>query len=186
MNIEGLSDHELHYILLGTAPEAINRPYWAVKVADTGDPAKDWISEAHPKVDLVNATVRNTDWTRDVVHPGHCATIKDLWLFCPSNRLSPSGNTAHIPIHEPNTAFEMKVGSLMSNVATSERHLHAMLVGRVNDRKSGEAVCFIWDEDYGVMWEPWMTNVRPPGMGTWREGIAPLHGLNYNEIGLVL
>jgi hypothetical protein len=186
MNIEGLSDRELHYILLGTAPEAINRPYWAVKVAETGDPAKDWISEAHPKVDLVNATVRSTDWTRDVVHPGHSATIKDLWLFCPPNRLSPGGNTAHIPIHEPNTAFEMKVGSLMSNLATSERHMHAMLVGRVNDRKSGEAVVFIWDEDYGVMWEPWHTNVRPPGMGTWREGIAPLHGLNYNEIGLVM
>ena len=185
MSIEGLSDRELHYILLGTPPEAINRAYWAVKIDETGDPAKDWISEAHPKVDLLKATACNTDWTADVVRPGHCDHIKDLWLFCPPNQLSPGGNTAHIPIYEPYTAFEMKVGTFMTNLVTGERQTRAMLVGRVNDRASGDAVVFIWDHDYGVMWEPWHTNVRPPGMGTWREGIAPLGTLAYDQIGMV-
>ena len=33
--IEGISDKELNYILVGVAPEAITRAYWVVKIDET-------------------------------------------------------------------------------------------------------------------------------------------------------
>src|SRR6266566_4973317 len=89
--------------LLGCSLLQIERPYWAAKIKDAEDDSA-WVSEAHWKYDLVNGTKRLTDWTQDLVANDLTWEIRELWMFCPPNPMSPCGNTVRLPIVHPGSA----------------------------------------------------------------------------------
>lgn len=155
-----------------------DRAYWAARLSDGS-----WRSELDTRHEIRTGTVRPFDWSLDLVDTGDVLKIRELWLFCPPNRLSPLGNTARLPIVEPGTAFQFKVGNLFA-VGASGRNKAAQIIGRIDDKVSGACTCFIWDEELRAMGQPWQTNVND--FGTWRDGIMPIGELDLRVLGVKL
>lgn len=152
-----------------------NRAYWAVKLKDGS-----WVCELDPVTNFRRAEQRTLDWSLDIVGTGDVKRIDELWLFCPRSKTSPGGNTARLKITEPGTAFVLKVG----HVSIERRQATAVMIGRVENKLTGDCVCFIWDSVMKAMSQPWYSNVYH--LGTWREGVAPLGRLAFDVVGLDL
>lgn len=185
-------------LLNGRTLMQIDRSYWAAKLT-----SGRWISEAHKKTDLVRGTERLTDWTGDLVETGLVRDIAELWLLCPPGRVSLSGNTARLPIIEPGTAFQFKVGTFDSNFAESGRTTQGHIIGRVTDKASGACECFIWDareealytpETTRLVWDatlhcflsvyPCCTSVN--NFNAWSDHVAHIGQLGHDVLGLQL
>src|SRR6266849_2969517 len=114
--------NQLVHQLLGCSLLQITKSYWAVRLDND-----EWLCEARVHTDLYRGVERHFEWYEDLVANGDCMRIKELWLLCPPNRLSPLGNTARLPIVEPGTAFDFKVATADSNIAatwkTQEAHI---------------------------------------------------------------
>lgn len=170
--------NDLAYQLLGRSILQIERAYWAAKL-DTDE----WLCEARTHVDLVRGTERQFEWYGDLVANGDCLRIKELWLLCPPNALSPLGNTARLPIIEPGTAFDFKVAGATSDFLTTERYQEAHIIGRVDDKVSGACTCFIWDERYRMLCQPYYSNVHK--FGRWRENLPDYLEIAVEKAGVV-
>jgi hypothetical protein len=150
-----------------------DRAYWAAKLQD-----HRWISELDQRMG------RSFDWTLDAVDTGDVLKIKELWLFCPPNSVSPLGNTARLPITEPGTAFQFKVASVDGFLDGMERKVESQIIGRVDDKATGACTCFIWDAQLRVLSTPWQSNIH--SFGSWREGIAKIGALSPQVLGVRL
>src|SRR5687767_4806805 len=155
-----------------------DRAYWGAKLSDGS-----WRCELDERHEIRTASMRPFDWTLDMVDTGDVLKIKELWLFCPPTPLSPLGNTARLPIKEPGTALQFKVGNLFEMGAVG-RNVAGRIIGRVDNKETGECTCFIWDEELRVMSAPWRSNVY--NFGSWRDGIAPQGRLNLDTLGVRL
>lgn len=156
----------------------VDRPYWAVKLANG-----TWQCELDSRFDLRRGEKRPFDWTLDLIDTGDIAHIRELWLFCPPTKASPLGNTARLPIVEPHTAFQFKVASYDA-VGAWRKALESQVIGRVDNKETGDCTVFIWDAPLKVMSTPWQSNVYH--FGSWREGIAPIGALSHAVLGLRL
>jgi len=130
--------------------------YWAVKL-DSGK----WLREIDERFDLARATRRRMDWALDLVADGQTNHIRELWLFCPPGRLSPTGNSARLPLKQhahlalPGTFFQFKVATVDATMGgVVGRRVESQVIGHVYDQASGDCVCFIWDAQLRVMSEP--------------------------------
>ena len=126
--------------LLGCPLLEITRSYWAVKL-NTGE----WVCEARVKTDLYRGEERHYDWSNDLVANEDVLKITELWLLCPPSKTSPLGNTARLEITEPGTAFQFKIATADSNVASTSRSLQAHVIGRLDNKENGDCTCFIYD-----------------------------------------
>lgn len=161
-----------------------DRVYWAVKLAS---------GQMYSELTLMNdpsfpAGKRPFDWALDLVANGEVKRIKELFLFCPPNRYNPAGQTARLPLLEPGTAFQFKVGFLDSNLAGGTRSFVAQVIGRVDDKETGDCTCFVWDglacHGEGALLTPFSSNVYR--FGTWRPEIAPIGQISFEVQGLSL
>lgn len=167
----------LTYKLLGGPLQKISRSYWAIRLKNDV-----WMCEARiADIDVRLGKERFYDWSKDVVDTDLVEQIEELWLLCPPNKVSPLGNTARLPITQPRTAFQFKVGSASSNLAETHRQVEAQIIGRVIN-SDGDCECFVWDDFYQCMTELWKTNVDR--MGTWRSGLPPRGQLSHEALGL--
>ncbi len=184
-----------------TIPFPGDSAYWAVKFK-----SGKWVCER----DIVSpfmAPARSLDWTLDIQSTGDWRAISELWLFCPQSKESPFGATAHLPISEPGTAFQLKVATMDSNFAESQRSLQAHIIGRVNNFETGACDCWIYDYVLGALlvfpqtherdgriipddqeYGPFKSSVY--NFGSWRKpvsgkiGIPPLGPLNLQVLGI--
>lgn len=170
---------QLVYQLLGRSLLEIDRSYWAVKLDND-----EWVCEARMHTDVYRGVERQYEWYEDIVANGDGAHIKELWLLCPANKLSPLGNTARLPILQPWTAFDFKVNHASSNFVQTWKTQEAHIIGRVDDKATGDCTCFIWDDRYSVLCEPFCTNVY--NFGTWKSSLPPRGELALEKIGVKL
>lgn len=190
---------------LGCPLQMITRSWWAVRL-NTGE----WVCEARVKTDVYKGIERHFDWSNDLVACGDVNRITQLWLFCPPSKTSPFGNTAHLDITEPGTAFQFKVAMADSNIAMTSRSLQAHIIGKVTNKETGECDAFIWDDvQQGLctpeteIYDPHspQTNFRRVDASgrlctagktsvydfhSWREGIAKLGRLELRTLGVRL
>lgn len=172
---------------IGSIPE--HTPYWAVKLRGMGDLKERWICEADPNPSkLLNPNHYFYDWTLDLVSTNDILRVEQLWLFCPRNRISPQGNTATLSFTPADIgcAFHFNVGQ-----QTMFGRIDHRIIGKVTDRRNGDCVCFIWDDELRALGAPWETNIYR--FGTWRPGVpgksggvAPIPPLTHEVIGLRL
>lgn len=171
--------NKLVHQLLGCSLLQIDRAWWAVRLDND-----EWLCEARLHTDLCKGTERHFEWYEDLVANGDCMRIKELWLLCPPNALSPLGNTAYLPISEPGTAFDFKVASASSNFIETWKTQEAHIIGRVTDKASGNCECFIWDERYSCLCQPYKTNIHH--FGRWRENLPEFKALAFEKMGVRL
>jgi hypothetical protein len=172
------STNELVYQLLGCSLLQIDRSWWAVKLDND-----EWLCEARIHT-TPTGEIRHFDWTNDLVATGDIMRVKEVWLLCPANKRSPMGNTARMPIVEPGTAFQFKVGSADSDFVTTTKQMEGHIIGRVTNKETGACECFVWDARYRFMTRPWKTTVA--NMGTWRKNIPPRGPLELTQLGVKL
>lgn len=170
---------QLAYQLLGCSLLQLDRSWWAVRLEND-----EWLCEARMHTDLLRGNERHFEWYEDLVCNGDCLRITELWLLCPPNQLSPLGNTARLPITEPGTAFDFKIAHATSNFTETWRTMEAHVIGRVDDKATGDCTCFIWDDRYSVLCEPFHSNIH--NFGTWRESLAPRGPLAWEKMGVRL
>lgn len=173
------STSQLAYQLLGCSILQINRAWWAVRLDND-----EWLCEARVHTDLHKGVERHYEWYEDLVANGDCMRIKELWLLCPPNALSPLGNTARLPIVEPGTAFNFKIARASSNFVETWKTQEAHIIGRVDDKVTGACACFIWDDRYSLLTEPFHSNIH--NFGTWRESLPPRGPLAWEKMGVKL
>jgi hypothetical protein len=172
-------------------PFMIDYPVWAVKLT-TGK----FLSERDTVWDELQRSVgaggvgvtryikpskRPFDWTLDVVNNGDWKKIKELWMVCPPNTVSPLGNTAKLPITEPGTAFMFKTRHLSIGPGKPEYHL---IIGRVDNKITGDCTYFVYDCLLHGMSEPLQNNVY--NFQSWRPEIGRIGMLGLDAIGLHL
>lgn len=126
---------------------------------------------------------RPFDWALDLVASGDIRRVKELWLICPPNPGNPLGQTAKLPIVEPGTAFQFKVGFVDGNIAGTVQSRASQLIGRVTDKVNGDCECFVWDVGLRAL-GTWNSNIYH--MGSWRADIAPPTQLAFDVLGLSL
>lgn len=145
------------------------RSYWKVKLT-TG---KEF-SECDHSFDLLRG-LRSVDWALDVVGSGDNARIAELTLCTPQG-------DATMPITESYTAFQLKRG--ISDLFTLNRTLQAQIIGRVDNKETGDCTAVIWDVVEQKLYIDHKTNVR--NFKTWREGMADIGALNLEVVGVRL
>jgi hypothetical protein len=199
--------------LLGCPLQQITRSYWAVKLT-TGE----WLCEARvtrwiPRGDkhridsLPHGQERHFDWTLDLVSTGDVKKVTQLWLLCPPSKTSPLGNTARLDISEPGTAFQFKIATADSSIASpATRTLQAHIIGKVIDKLTGTCECYIYDPVEDGMITP-ETQIFDPVQGvrrdaagepiyagrtnvynfhSWRPSLAPPGRLHLDMLGVSL
>jgi hypothetical protein len=154
-----------------------DRPYWAVKLT-----SGKMLTELDTQFDHLHGYARPFDWTLDLVSTGDILKVTELWLFCPSNVLNPRGQIARLPIPEPGTAFQFKVG-MMDAFGEPGRGMIAQCIGRVDDKETGVCTCFVWDTQLGAL-GTWSSNIY--AMGSWREDIGAIGAVSHDVLGLTL
>ncbi len=177
--------------VLGSAlsPFLIRHSIWAAKMLDGRFLSeRDWVKVGNnPDDTRYPASKRPFDWTLDLVATGDIKKIAELWLLCPPTKESPLGECAKLPIVEPGTAFQLKVGFLNTTGGTgvdTREDRAAQVIGRVDDKETGECTCFIYDSEMRKLSTPWHSTIY--AFGTWRDGIAPLGRLSPDVLGLSL
>jgi hypothetical protein len=155
-----------------------DKAYWAVKLSND-----KWCSEIDQRFEPRNGLIRPFDWSLDLVDTGDIANVKELWLFCPPNIHNPLGSTARLPIVEPNTAFQFKIGNSYAFGADG-RELQSQIIGRVVDKETGDCEFFAWDAPLKVMSSPMKNNIY--NFTSWRPGIANLGELSLDVLGVKL
>lgn len=167
-------------LLGGNTLLQIQRSYWAAKLNDGS-----WLSEAWVKTDVRVGGRRHYDWTNDLVATGDVERVTELWLLCPSSAPSPQGNTVRVPIHEPGTAFQFKRGAFNTNIVQGRKLMIAQAIGRLDDKATGEAVVFLWDQLRFALFAPWYVNLYDPhGLGAWRDDTLPVPALEFRQLGI--
>lgn len=153
-----------------------NRSYWAVRLADDR-----WLCEIDPKVNIVTGEKRELGWLDDIIANGDIDRIRELWMFCPVSPGHPFGQTAHLKIKEPGTAFVLNGRALA--IGGNMKYQTYQAIGRVDDKLTGGCAVYVWDHLEKRLYLG-QNNVH--NFQGWREGVAPLGMLAINNMGLRL
>lgn len=169
------------------SPFLIDEAFWAIKLTNgTFLSERDTVRDGNlleGDLPLHRAGKRPLDWTKDLVSTGDIRKVKELWLICPPSLGNPLGQTARLPIVEPGTAFQFKLGYVDSIPGSSLRSRAHQVIGRVTDKESGACECFLWDvglQKLGM----WNTSVYD--FQSWRPEVAPMGALALDVLGLSL
>jgi hypothetical protein len=84
-------------------------------------------------------------------------------------------------VKERGCVFQMKVKSLDGFGAIGST-FECQIIGVVDDKENGDCRCYIWDARLGLV--AYKTSIY--NFGTWRDGIAALHGISHSVVGLNL
>lgn len=122
---------------------------------------------------------RPLDWYLDLVSTGDVQRIKVLSLHSP-------GGDAAIQIRQPGTAYQLNAAALLLDMGGmgGGRQKDAQIIGRVDDRATGEGVAYIWDVHMRQMYKDEQANIHH--FQAWRPGIAALGELSWQNMGVVL
>jgi hypothetical protein len=157
------------------------KSYWAVRLKDN----RGWLQECD-----------GVDWTDDLVGSGDIKHVEELWLFCPPNPWSPRGNTARIPIPVAGRAFQFKGASIDFSMAGNviDKRVEYQIIGRIDEPKTQECVCFIYDYRLEMMFANYHTHLNT--FGNWRAefqrqypawivpALMPIRNLSHKTLGL--
>lgn len=151
------------------------RSYWQVKLT-TGKT----VTEGQVSFDFIRGP-RNVIWLEDIIGSGDNRHIKELTLCTPEGDVT-------LAISEPYTAFQFQMGTVA--FFGGEKIPNAQIIGRVNNRETGECTCAIWDvqgeeQPDGTRKHLFLnhkTNVR--SFASWRGGIPHIGALSYKHVGL--
>jgi hypothetical protein len=124
---------------------------------------------------------RPYDWTKDLVSSGDNLKVRELWMICPPNPISPLGNTAKLLITEPGTAFTFKTRQLAIGSSDLQYHL---IIGKVTDTTNGDCEYFVWDCVLQAMSTPMKNNVYD--FQSWRPDVGRHGPLALDVLGLHL
>lgn len=150
---------------------AIGHSYWKVKLNSGKE-----ISELGMSFDLLRGT-RSIEWLEDIVGSGDNARIAAITLC------TPHGN-ATLLIGEAYTTFQLKQGTMTISERGTERILQAQIIGRVDDKATGECTAVIWDVLEQRLYTDFKTNVRD--FAAWRPGTMPIGALHLDVVGVRL
>lgn len=177
----------------------VDFPFWVVKLDNSkliserdwvkneaGVPLPDWHKHllTPQEAERWQGVKRPIDWSLDIVGSGDIRRVKELWLLCPPSRVSPTGNTARLPVVVPCGVFQFKVANVDSTIVAAERTQVAQVIGRIDDALTGDCTCFIWDREMGGLVANYQTNFFQ--FQPWRDGIAPIRHLNQDVLGVRL
>src|SRR5260221_10617810 len=138
-------------------PFMIDYALWAVKLNNGRFLSeRDHVYDEWQRGDGKHRNRRSFDWTLDLINNGDINKITELWLICPPNPTSPLGNTAKLPITEPGTAFQFKTRHL--SMGSGEPVFH-LVIGRIDDKETGDCTYFVWDHIAQGMSPPLKNNV---------------------------
>jgi hypothetical protein len=143
--------------------------------------------------------VRKLDWGDDIVTTGDVYRVKEIRLHCPDGRVAVLEISPELG-QEP---FQFKTNSLDLFSSAGGVGLEYMVIGRLMDKLTGAAECFIWDykpltaleykpavyDASGVLLEPeqlaraaqpnliaYRTNIN--NFGGWRDTVTPMGKLS--------
>jgi hypothetical protein len=151
------------------------RSYWRVHLT-TGKT----VTEGQLSFDLLRGS-RNVIWLEDIIGSGDNRNIRDITLCTPEGDIT-------LPITEPYTAFQFQQG--MVSFFGGERIPNAQVIGRVENKETGECTCVIWDvqgeeqSDGSVkhLFVNHITTVKD--FASWRSGTPHIGKLYYEMVGL--
>jgi hypothetical protein len=157
----------------------LQQSYWQV-VLSTGRrlSERDILSnpqtqEPHPR--------RPADWTLDLISTDDILKVKEVHLIYPGFLTRP----AALKIMEPGTVFQFKTASAMA-FGANERRMEAQVIGRIDDKATGECTCWIWDRVLGLISYKTNIGMGDKTFGSWHPRIAPIQSLAHSVIGLRL
>lgn len=115
--------------------------------------------------------LRKLDWALDLTSTGDIYRMRELRLHCPD------GRTAILEITGDLIPFQFKTKAL-DMLGASGIGMEFQCIGRVLDKATGQAECFVWDYRPEVG-KPhlfkWHTNIYH--FGGWRANLTPLGAL---------
>ncbi len=111
--------------------------------------------------------VRSVEWLEDLIGAGDIKNIKEVTLCTPKGE-------AHLLITEPYTVFQLSRGT--SSLFTGERLKNAQIIGRINNKSTGDATAYIWDVQDQNLYE--LTFNIHDGIPAWRESVIPIGMIN--------
>lgn len=144
--------------------------YWRVTLA-----SGKTLTEGQLSFDLLRGT-RNVDWALDLVGSGDIRNVRELTLCYPQGE-------ATLDIFEPYTAFQMKGGTQLF-FGSGEKVEQFQLIGRVDNKETGDCTCAIWDVLEQRLYVDHHTSVRD--FAPWRENVAPLKAISFEVTGIRL
>lgn len=152
---------------------AAGQSYWRVLLS-TG---RVW-----SQLDMVNDPLRgrrSVDWYLDLVGSGDARRIRELWIH------TPKGDAA-LKITQPGTAYQLNAASLALDMAAGStgRQKDAQIIGRVDNRETGEGIAYIWDVHMQQLYKDEQASVKH--FSGWRPGIADLGTLAFDAMGVCL
>lgn len=124
--------------------------------------------------------LRKLDWGDDLVSTGDIHRVKELRLHCPD------GRTAILEINPDQPAFQFKTKSL-DMLGAGGTGMEFQVIGRVTDKATGQAECFIWDYRPQTGKEhlfKYHTSIY--FFGSWRDTLTPLGALGLDVQGFRL
>ncbi|SRR6266487_4173021 len=122
--------------ILGCTLQELATSFWAAKLT-----SGEWVCNVNQYFDEGKKRYRFMNWENDIIATGEHKNITELWLFCPPSPTLPDGETAHLIITRPCTAFQVKRGR-----GKEQTHI----IGRLDD-DAGHCTCFIWDAAQGSL-----------------------------------
>jgi hypothetical protein len=132
--------------ILGCPLLEITRSWWAIKLENGTYRCQR--SRVH---NWRAGTWRYLDWYEDIVATSEHKLITEIWLFCPTNRTSPLGNTARMPIPVRARGFELNITQVDTSLfGPGQAQYQAHIIGRAED-DDGNCICIAWDPIEGGM-----------------------------------
>lgn len=161
----------IHHIARGQS-------YWKVFLTSGKE-----VSEVGTKVEFVHdqetgkpvARKRQIQWYDDIVASGDARRIKELCLVTPDGEV-------RLPIIEPYSAFQLHRGTMLP--FTGERLCNMQLIGRVDNKETGDCTACIWDAIEQKLYTDVLTTVFD--FCAWREGVAKVGTINLDVVGVRL
>ncbi len=129
----------------------------------------------HPRTGKIVARRRKIEWLEDLTATGDVAHIKELILCTPQGH-------AHLLVSEPYTAFQLHRG--FSSLFGSERFTTAQIIGRVDNKETGDCTAVIWDGLEQKLYIDHKTTVL--GFKRWREGVTDVGAISLEVVGVRL
>jgi hypothetical protein len=132
------------------------------------------IEEDQPSFDLLRGH-RNIDWYLDIASTGDCARIKELTICTLAGEYT-------LAISEPYSAFQFKQGML--SIMTGERQANAHIIGRVDNKETGDCTCIVWSSVDQMLHTNHRTNIHY--FTSWRRGTPDIGAINWSAMGVRL
>lgn len=158
---------------------ARGQSYWRVKLTSGRE-----VSEFDEKIAFTPDPVggrlvarsRKIEWREDLIGSGDTAHIAEVHL------VTPKGD-ACLFIGEAYTAFQTHRGTALP-MAGGLRIMNAQIIGRVDNKETGECTAVIWDVQTQCLYTDFHTKITD--FAAWRPGIAAPGSMNWRALGVEL